>query len=70
LIYSKQLVLLYSPQVGLPAKSGVSGALVVVVPNVMGIGLWSPALDEVGNSVRGLQFCQVQIFDANTATIL
>ena len=37
--------------VGLPAKSGVSGALVLVVPNVMGIGIWSPALDALGNSV-------------------
>jgi len=27
-------------QVGLPAKSGVSGALMLVVPNVMGICLW------------------------------
>ena len=40
--------------VGLPAKSGVSGALVLVVPNVMGIGIWSPALDALGNSVRYL----------------
>ena len=48
-------------QVGLPAKSGVSGALVLVVPNVMGIGLWSPALDQLGNTVRGGQFAQVHI---------
>ena len=38
--------------VGLPAKSGVSGALVLVVPNVMGIGIWSPPLDALGNSVN------------------
>ena len=38
--------------VGLPAKSGVSGALVLVIPNVMGIGVWSPALDTLGNTVR------------------
>ena len=38
--------------VGLPAKSGVSGALVLVVPNVMGIGIWSPPLDPLGNSVN------------------
>ena len=42
--------------VGLPAKSGVSGALVLVVPNVMGIGIWSPALDALGNSV-GFLLC-------------
>jgi len=44
--------------VGLPAKSGVSGCMVIVIPNVMGIGLWSPPLDEKGNSERGLQFCE------------
>ena len=44
--------------IGLPAKSGVSGALMVVVPNTMGICIWSPRLDTLGNSVRGLEFCK------------
>ena len=31
----------------------------LVVPNVMGIFMWSPPLDHYGNSVRGIQFCEV-----------
>lgn len=44
--------------VGLPAKSGVSGAILAVVPGVMGIGVYSPRLDSYGNSVRGLGVCR------------
>lgn len=46
-------------KVGLPAKSGVCGGMLVVIPNVMGIFTWSPPLDPLGNSCRGVQFCEV-----------
>ncbi|KAJ3104989.1 hypothetical protein HK100_003971 [Physocladia obscura] len=43
-------------RVGLPAKSGVSGAMWVVVPNVGGFCCYSPAIDGYGNGVKGLEF--------------
>lgn len=45
-------------KIGVPAKSGVSGALFIVIPNLMGISIWSPRLDRHGNSVRGVEFCE------------
>ena len=44
--------------IGLPAKSGVCGGIMVVIPNIMGFCVWSPRLDEHGNSVRGIEFCR------------
>jgi glutaminase len=43
--------------VGVPAKSGVSGAIVCVIPGKMGIGVYSPGLDSYGNSLRGVRVC-------------
>lgn len=44
--------------VGLPAKSGVCGGIIVVVPNQLGIAVFSPLLDLRGNSVRGVKVCE------------
>ena len=44
-------------EVGLPAKSGVSGGIIAVLPGRLGIGVWSPPLDDRGNSVRGVAVC-------------
>ena len=41
----------FAYRVGLPAKSGVGGGIVAVVPGRMTVCAWSPALDESGNSV-------------------
>ncbi|MEO8460161.1 MAG: glutaminase [Dokdonella sp.] len=43
----------FAYRVGLPAKSGVGGGIVAVVPNVLTIAVWSPGLDEKGNSLAG-----------------
>ncbi len=45
-------------KIGIPAKSGVCGGIIAVVPNKMGIGVFSPLLDVRGNSVRGVKVCE------------
>jgi glutaminase len=40
-------------RVGLPAKSGVGGGIVAILPGECGICVWSPALEESGNSHAG-----------------
>ena len=45
-------------RVGLPAKSGVGGGIVAVLPGQLGIGIFSPPLDSLGNSVRGIKVCE------------
>ena len=51
--------------IGMPAKSGVGGGIVAVLPGQIGIGVYSPALDERGNSVRGLAVCEAISQDFN-----
>lgn len=41
-------------RVGLPAKSGVGGGIVAIVPHEMAIAVWSPELDAAGNSLAGI----------------
>ncbi len=45
-------------EVGLPAKSGVGGGILAVLPGQLGLAVFSPRLDEHGNSVRGVQACR------------
>ncbi|UHA73848.1 glutaminase A [Paenibacillus sp. 481] len=44
----------FAIQVGIPAKSGVSGGILAIVPGQMGIGVVGPALNNKGNSVAGV----------------
>ncbi|MEV6364114.1 glutaminase A [Nocardia asteroides] len=44
--------------VGLPAKSGVGGGIIAVLPGQLGISVYSPRLDAHGNSVRGVAACR------------
>lgn len=44
--------------VGIPAKSGVSGGIMIAMPNSFGGAFFSPGLDVHGNSVRGVNVCR------------
>ena len=58
--------------VGIPAKSGVGGGILGVLPGVGGVATFSPRLDEYGNSVRGIRVFEelserfdLHLFDPN-----
>ena len=48
----------FAVRVGVPAKSGVAGGIMAVAPTRMGIGIYSPALDEKGNSLAGIRLLE------------
>ena len=45
----------FALNVGFPAKSGVGGGIMGVIPNKMGIAVFAPSLDKHGNSIAGVQ---------------
>lgn len=45
-------------EVGVPAKSGVSGGILAPIPSKLGLAVFSPGLDEHGNSIRGVHVCR------------
>jgi glutaminase len=59
----------HSIRIGLPMKSGISGALLTIVPTLGAIATYSPALDSVGNSVAGLAFIEA-LSEALTLSLL
>lgn len=48
----------WSYEIGMPAKSGVAGGIIAVIPGQIGIGVFSPRLDAHGHSVRGVRVCK------------
>ncbi len=51
-------------RIGIPAKSGVGGGIVAVVPRRLAVAVWSPAVDPLGNSVAGAR--ALELFSART----
>jgi glutaminase len=51
-------------RIGLPCKSGVGGGIVAVVPDRLTLCVWSPALEESGNSLLGMK--ALEMFTART----
>ena len=45
-------------KVGIPGKSGVGGGIIAIHPNQYSIAVWSPRLNEKGNSYKGMRFLE------------
>ncbi|MFC0274686.1 glutaminase A [Metabacillus herbersteinensis] len=48
----------FAIKIGIPAKSGVSGGIMGIVPYQFGIGIFGPSLDEKGNSIAGIKLLE------------
>ncbi len=42
-------------RIGWPLKTGVGGGILAIVPNMLSVCVWSPGLDELGNSYSGIR---------------
>lgn len=49
----------FSFKVGLPGKSGVGGGIIAIHPNKYSIAVWSPRLNQKGNSIQGMKFLEL-----------
>lgn len=49
----------FAIKIGIPAKSGVSGGIMGAVPGKFGIGIFGPALNEIGNSIAGIRLLEL-----------
>lgn len=49
----------FAYKVGLPGKSGVGGGVVAVLPGKFSVAVWSPELNEKGNSVKSIKFLEI-----------
>jgi len=56
----------FTYRVGLPGKSGVGGGIIAVHPGKYTIAVWSPKLNNKGNSSRGMKF--LELFTTETAS--
>ena len=52
----------FAVNVGVPAKSGVGGGIMAVVPTRMGIGIFSPGLDGKGNSLAAVSYTHLDVY--------
>ena len=57
----------FAYRVGLPGKSGVGGGIVAIVPNELVVAVWSPGLNEHGNSFVGTKALELFTTYANNS---
>lgn len=49
----------FSFKVGLPGKSGIGGGIVAIQPGKYSVAVWSPKLNEKGNSIKGMKVLEL-----------